>query len=177
MAICHRFFFGLVPGLRERTAMGLHRDGLVGVKDPVVNARLHLTLAITDDYRDYPTDLEAELRAIGAGIAGDPVVVMLDQIVASGELVALRPSRSSTAVRALQAPLQKAMSHVRLLREGWAFNPHVTLAYRKGAPFSRRVSPIGWESRDVVLVHSVVGQNRHEHLARWPLVALQGSLF
>ncbi|HEY0413404.1 MAG TPA: hypothetical protein VGD66_09695 [Allosphingosinicella sp.] len=63
-----------------------------------------------------------------------------------------------------------------LLRDGWKFNPHCTLLYRKGESFLRPSPPFEWAATELVLVHSLVGANRHIELGRWPLVRRQLEL-
>jgi 2'-5' RNA ligase len=58
-----------------------------------------------------------------------------------------------------------------------SFSPHVTLLYRKGRAFVRPVKPIAWRAAEFVLIHSEIGRTRYRELGRWPLVAVQGSLF
>ena len=48
--------------------------------------------------------------------------------------------------------------------------PHVTLAY-KGLPISEMLldEPVRWTVREFVLVRSLYGRGRHDHLGRWKL--------
>ena len=48
--------------------------------------------------------------------------------------------------------------------------PHVTLLYDAKNISDRRIIPISWTVRELVLVHSLVGLGQHKHLARWPLM-------
>lgn len=47
--------------------------------------------------------------------------------------------------------------------------PHLTLGYPAGQPFSRAIPPIEWTAADLVLIHSHLGQTRHDIVGRWPL--------
>lgn len=70
--------------------------------------------------------------------------------------------------------------HVQLAKEMWAagmtftynprFMPHMTLSYGD-AEIAETVlaEPIRWMVRQVVLIHSLVGESRYEYLGRWPL--------
>jgi 2'-5' RNA ligase len=60
-------------------------------------------------------------------------------------------------------------------RQGWNFNPHVTLGYQ---PESVRnpIKAIVWQAREFVPIYSLVGETRHIVLGRWPFVE-QPSLF
>jgi 2'-5' RNA ligase len=59
--------------------------------------------------------------------------------------------------------------------KGWTFNPHQTLAYRKGEPFQCDLESIHWEVDEFVLVHSHVGLGRHDTIAQWPLRAINAA--
>ncbi len=48
------------------------------------------------------------------------------------------------------------------------FTPHMTLLYDRRLVEEHMIEPFGWTVTDFVLVHSLVGQGRHIHLARWP---------
>ena len=49
------------------------------------------------------------------------------------------------------------------------FMPHVTLLYDDQAVAERAVAPVGWVSRELVLVHSLIGRGLHRPLGRWAL--------
>lgn len=54
----------------------------------------------------------------------------------------------------------------------WAnlqYTPHVTLPYDDRCVAEQVVETIDWTANEFVLVHSLIGQNRHVPLARWPL--------
>jgi 2'-5' RNA ligase len=54
----------------------------------------------------------------------------------------------------------------------WAkpgYTPHVTLMYDDSLLDATPVPPVTWMAGEVVLVHSLLGETRHIHLARWPL--------
>ena len=49
------------------------------------------------------------------------------------------------------------------------YTPHVTLLYDDRCVAEQVVETIEWAANEFVLVHSLIGQNRHVPLARWPL--------
>jgi 2'-5' RNA ligase len=49
------------------------------------------------------------------------------------------------------------------------FNPHLTMLYDEQIVLEAGIPPLRWTVHDFVLVHSVNGEARHHHLARWPL--------
>lgn len=70
--------------------------------------------------------------------------------------------------------------HVQLAKEMWAagmtftynprFMPHMTLSYGDTEIAETVLAePIRWMVREVVLIHSLVGESRYEYLGRWPL--------
>jgi 2'-5' RNA ligase len=49
------------------------------------------------------------------------------------------------------------------------FTPHLTLLRDRHLVPEHDISPIEWEVREIVLVHSLLGRTVHRHLARVPL--------
>lgn len=49
------------------------------------------------------------------------------------------------------------------------FTPHLSLAYPSEGFQEEQIAPVSWEVRELVLVHSLVGQTEHRELARWSL--------
>jgi len=176
MAVRHRLFFALQPPARHLPGVARHRDRLGELHSKVSNPRLHLTLAITDDYDFYPAEAASDLHAMAAEIIAEPVDVVLSRLNATPRSIALSPGRRSPQLRDLQAALGTRMARAGSLRKDWKFSPHVTLGYRDGASFNRPIDPICWENDDFVLIHSVVDETRHNTLARWPLSWRQGRL-
>lgn len=176
LAPCHRLFFALKPPRPYAARIGRLRDGLKATAGIVDDDRLHATLAITDDFADFPERLARTLVGIGDEVAAAPFQVMLDRLVGSARSVALRPGKASPPLRDVQRQLQDPMARLRTLRAGWSFSPHVTLVYRDGAPFNERIETIAWEGSEFVLIHSIVGRTQHIELARWPLVPRQYAL-
>lgn len=177
MQPCHRLFFALQPPIPEMRRMGLIRDALGAADTPVTNDRFHLSLGITNDYASLPHDLVHRAMQIGDTISGDPFALCLDRLSAGAHSVALRPSRRPPALTALQKRINDLMLYWGMRRTDWSFSPHVTLAYREGPAFLEPITPVSWEAREVVLIHSLVGMTRHVELGRWPLIRHQLELF
>jgi len=173
----HRLFFALKPPTPQAAAIGRARDSVAGAHSIVSDDRLHATLAITNDYPEFPQALADRLVAIGDAVAGEPVPVALDRLVGSPRSVALRSRRAPAAMRDLQRQLAGPMARQGLGRHGWEFSPHVTLLYWQGKAFEAPADPIGWLGSDFVLIHSIVGRTRHIELARWLLEPRQYGLF
>lgn len=172
----HRLFFALRPPPAEACRIGALRDGLAGelaIGSEVSDGRLHITLAIGEDFALFDPAMAAVMVRIGDALAGEPVPVALGRLVGSGSSIALRPDRPVPRLRAFQRALGERMRCLGLAREGWRFDPHMTLGYRQGTPFRQAVPPIEWEAREFVLIHSVAGRTIHRELGRWPLVRRQ----
>lgn len=131
---------------------------------------LHVTLDHLGDFQDFPELTAACLAGFGATLAADPVQIILDRMVGSGRSVSLRPQHKNAALHALQREVARVPASVGCrLNTDYGFNPHLTLFYRDGQPFTRMIEPFTWTIDEVLLVHSLVGQTRHRVLGRWRL--------
>jgi 2'-5' RNA ligase len=166
----YRLFFALKPHplvarqtdhFAERRAAGAHR---------VRTDHQHMTLAILNDYDDYPYELAKALLRVGSAIAADPFGLHLGRLLGSNRSVALKPERKIMPLGQLQQQLQAGMAaHRTPLRRDWRFSPHQTLFYRDGAPFEEAVDGFAWDVEEFVLICSHVGRTRHDILGKWPL--------
>lgn len=173
----HRLFFALRPSRIEANLTGLFRDMVDSALTPVTNDRLHMTMGITGDFATFPQDVAERMTAIGDGLAGDRFVLAIDRLSGSDRSIALRPGKRPPALSALQKQIDDLLRYWNLMRSGWSFNPHVTLGYRAGLSFLEPVTPLVWDVREIVLIHSLVGATRHVELGRWPLMRRQLDLF
>lgn len=178
---CHRLFFALRPPLvlaRQIVAAAHWFEDGRGV---LRAEHVHVTLDLLDDRPDFDRDLAKRLLDVGERVAADPFHVVLDRVVASSGSIALRPSHRIPALDALRDEIVRQRHAAGIAgREGYRFSPHVTLGYRKGAPFDQAVAPVAWPVEEFVLIDSHVGAGRHETLGRWPLLGTdmrQGTLF
>jgi 2'-5' RNA ligase len=176
METLHRLFFALKPPVREARLIGLARDQMRDAQALVSNDRLHMTLGITDDYRKLDDALVDRMMAIGETAGGEPVPVCLDRLSGGTRSVALRSTKRSRELADLQGQIGRALDYWGLTRTEWTFNPHVTLLYWDSQPVIRPIAPIEWLADEFVLIHSRVGETRHNVLGRWPLVQRQQSL-
>ena len=82
----------------------------------------------------------------------------------------LRCGKGSDELRAFRHELGRAMSrndlhkHVR-----GSFTPHVTMLYDWKTVPEQKIEPIVWKVRSFVLIHSLHGFHRHDHLEHWQL--------
>jgi 2'-5' RNA ligase len=168
--LAHRFFFALRPDEVTARRTRAFAEQLFGEKGLLRSEHLHITLAITEDFdQPFGAVIERLLQA-GASVAAPPFEVVLDRLSASSRSIALRPEHVMPPLRTLQKRITEAMDRERVeMRAGWAFSPHQTLVYRSGTPFSRPVELFRWPAREFLLIHSFVGQTKHEILGRWQL--------
>ena len=177
MKTLHRFFFAVRPPPLERERIGAIRDGLEALhRHKIANHRLHLTLGVSEDYASYPGAVVAQMRSIGDRVRTSPAGVVLDQIAYSPASIALRPRRRPQSLHDLAVALGMRLDRDGLRRRSWRFSPHVTLGYCSGSARLCPITPVGWTADEYVLIHSWVGETRHEVLARWPLDPMQGEL-
>lgn len=173
-----RFFFALRPPGPQARQIAAFAERLEQGVRRIRPEHLHITLAITDDFEDYPYDLVKALRQAGERIAADPFEVALDQLSGSNRSMALRPQHSIPALRALQQEISGGMREVGApMRRDWRYSPHVTLFYRNGSPFARPVPEFGWRVEELFLIRSYVGRTRHDVLGHWPLRARESAQY
>ena len=168
--VAHRFFFALYPPpiLARQTveAMSPFAEGARMMRPE----RLHVTLDILNDYAEWPDEIVPALVAAGSAVAAAPFEVTLDTVSGGAHTVALRSRLNNAPLNRLHRSIAAARTGLGVDgRYGYAFSPHMTLAYRKGASVNRPVAPITWLAEEFVLIHSLIGQTRHEVIARWPL--------
>jgi 2'-5' RNA ligase len=176
-AVLNRYFFAIGPAppvaLRiDALAHELRRSlGLRG--QPIRPERYHISLCGVGWLGEAPTEIVARLRTIGAAVTGPIFAVAFDHAVSFGKLggrraVVLASSETLPALNLLQKRLRCAMAAANL-RPPSQFNPHVTLLYDEKPVSETGIPLLRWTVREFVLIRSVHGERRHEHLARWPL--------
>ncbi|MES2055623.1 MAG: RNA 2',3'-cyclic phosphodiesterase [Pseudomonadota bacterium] len=165
----HRLFFAIRPPLtlaRQMTnaAHWFGNDGRVLRPEHV-----HVTVDILDDVEDVET-LGRRMRKIGEEVAHGVFRACFDLAVGSPRSIALRPRRRIGGLHALRERIVRRRQAAGIAeRRGYRFSPHTTLGYWQGQPFSERIAPVEWEVREFVLIHSHLGQTRHEIIGRWAL--------
>ena len=165
----HRLFFAIKPAPVAIPAIDATRR-LYCPRDAVRNEHLHVTMEIFDDHVGMPDTLAGTLTTIGDDIDIPGFLLPLGRVIGTTRSVALRPKGRSTGLALLQQAIHERVIGAGLsVREGLSFSPHMTLGYRDGPSFARSIDPIAWQVEELVLVHSHVGQTRHDILGRWPL--------
>lgn len=139
---------------------------------------LHWTVLPLGALQDIQCEEWSILAAL-AGVYAEPFTLVFERVVCfEGGTAALTVGRTPPAVRKLREALTEALTSAGAKLSRAPSRPHVTLDYRwQGATVSRKVEPIVWNIDHVLLVESVTGKARHNHLGRRMLVPRQGTLF
>ena len=168
-----RLFFAVLPDaetaaqIAENAARWRADHGLRG--KPLKAEHLHVTLCHVGDYYVPPTpELMGELAERAATVVMPAFRAEFDHVVSfkNGAFV-LTGDESTIGLEILQQRLSDALDPTP--RPARRFTPHLTLL-RDGRHIAEQaVERIGWTAREVVLVHSLLGQTTHRHVARIPL--------
>lgn len=167
----HRLFFAIRPPAGAVRYI-VEEQRCFGPGHAVRPEHLHLTTLIVNDHAIFPAAIAERMCAIGDGIAADQFSIVLDQVAASHRSVVMVPSEPLRTFQVFQRRLANGMMRAGLgQRHNWRFSPHVTLLYRHGPPLRQWTDALSWTATEFVLIHSLLGETRHEVLARWPLLA------
>ncbi len=176
MSTVHRLFFALWPCPSLRARIGAVSDGLGALDHRVADDRLHLTLAMGSDSPGFRQEAAEMMLALADRVDSAPISLKLERLAGTDHSLALQPRRRCAPLGALARALGEPLARCNLMRADWQFSPHITLGHRKQTPFTRAISPIAWDAREFVLIHSIVGR-KYIELGRWPLVSRQWDLF
>jgi RNA 2',3'-cyclic 3'-phosphodiesterase len=179
-----RLFFALFPSdeaISQIVKTSQHlRDthGLTGKS--LSNDRLHVTLHHVGDYAGgLPNGVVKAAQDVAATTAMPAFDVTFDRAMSFAGSPRNKPfvlrgnekhDGGMAALIAFQKNMYLAMCRTGLQgpRANAKFAPHVTLMYDSHSVQDQAIEPISWTVHDFVLVHSLLGQNRHIHLGRWP---------
>ncbi|MDR5813174.1 2'-5' RNA ligase family protein [Caballeronia sp. LZ033] len=136
--------------------------------------RLHVTLHYLGAFAGLPDELVAQAHAAASSIALPPAEIELAWIESFPGRRAKRPlvlaGDVSPSFHALERTLHAALADAGIAVKPYPrFVPHVTLLYDEQRVPPHPVAPVGWRAGEFALVRSLLGQSRHEVLARWPL--------
>jgi 2'-5' RNA ligase len=175
-----RLFFALLPDAAaiariEKLVRDLQSDfGLKG--KPLGAKRFHVTLHVVGDFAHFPQELADASVRVAQAVAAMPSFKLGFYRVGSFSRKArnmplvLLGEDGLVTVEALQHALSLAMAQIGLGHGGREhYTPHLTLLYDDRHVAVRPIEPITWTAREFVLVRSLIGQSRHEVLARLPL--------
>jgi 2'-5' RNA ligase len=175
-----RLFFALFPDddvAVEIAELTRRLRGELGLKGkPIATDRLHVTLHFLGDFPGLPKEIIASASAAAESLTSHQFEVMFDRVMSfagkpHNRPFVLRGGDGLVGLTRFQGELAMAMA-----KSGQAaraprasFTPHVTLLYDDLTVAEQPVASVRWTVRELVLVHSVLDQNRHVHLARWSL--------
>ena len=180
-ATIDRLFIGLFPDLEtaahiESLAFRLRANhGLRG--RPFAKDRFHVTLLWIGDYAGLPTATVRNVSDAVSAIDARSFEMTFDLAGSFGNSREQKPLVLQTAdpaapVKAFQQELRSAVLKAGVVpRQAKDFSPHLTLLYDKHLLPLEAIEPIRWQARELVLVHSLIGQTRYIPLARWPLIS------
>jgi RNA 2',3'-cyclic 3'-phosphodiesterase len=172
MEILHRLFFAVLPPVAIAQDMADLPAAKGWDRKPNRVDRLHMTLALTEDFPEMPQEVIDAFVEVGNGMAAKPFPLAFDRGIASKSLLMLFPSKPLPPVEQFRQNLVEAIAAAGLpLRKGVHFNPHVTLSYAKGEPFDQPIEAFNWLVEEFVLIHSHIGLTRHDIVGRWKLAA------
>jgi 2'-5' RNA ligase len=176
-----RIFFAALPDagavaqIKSLTAELKQQHGLRG--KPIAEAKLHATLCNLGDFPHMPDALVARAGQAAAAVASAtaPFTVRFDMAQTFVNRSRNRPFvlAGVDGVIGLGA-LYKQLAQA-LLKAGLPGNPpgytaHITLLYDDVTVKPLAVTPVEWTVRELVLLHSRIGQNQpYTTLARWAL--------
>ena len=152
-----------IADLARRLRVG---HGLAGT--PLDPDRLHVMLFhIGDSVGLSRATVEATMER-AATVAMPAFKVEFDRVMSfrNGALV-LRGEESTIGLEILQQRLSDAFDARPMPAR--PFTPHVTLLRDSHRVEAHDIEPIAWMVREIVLVHSLLGQTTHRPLARLPL--------
>lgn len=169
-----RLFFAVLPDaetagqIAERTTRWRADHGLRG--KALKPEHFHVTLCHVADMESAPPEALLEALAEQASVLSMPSFrVEFDRVMSfnNGAFV-LSGDETTIGLEVLQQRLSDALDPSP--RPARRFTPHLTLLRDQRRIAEQPVERIGWTAREVVLVHSLLGQTIHRHVARVPLL-------
>jgi 2'-5' RNA ligase len=176
-----RIFFAALPDagavahIKTLTAELKQQHGLRG--KPIADGKLHATLCNLGDFPHMPDALLAR-----AGQAAASVASATAPFTASFDMVQTFVNRSRhrpfvlggvdgvVGLGALYQQLARALLKAGLPGNPPGYTAHITLLYDDVTVKPQAVAPVEWTVRELVLLHSQIGQNLpYTTLARWTL--------
>lgn len=171
----HLLFFAVVPppDVAERVwALATQLKWAFDLSGRLLNPEnLHMTVEPFDVYERLRDDDVALAMRLGDRVAAAPFEFVLDVAMSFRNRhkcpFVLCGTEGLQGFQALQRALWTAISPS---FKGRLATPHITLLYdRKSAPKAALDEPIRVPVEELVLIHSLYGSGRHNHLARWRL--------
>jgi RNA 2',3'-cyclic 3'-phosphodiesterase len=131
---------------------------------------LHISLFFMGGFEGLPERIIARTKLALEEVEALPFTVTFDRSASFGRMAEKHPFvllGGDTQLFALRAALAGALMQQKLGHVTRApFTPHMTLLYDSRFVDEAPIVPLSFTAREVVLVHSLYGATRHEHLAR-----------
>jgi 2'-5' RNA ligase len=168
-----RLFFAVLPD--SETAAGIHEKAERWRREHGLTGRLlrpehfHVTLHVAEEMAGVSLSGMIELLAERASTLAMPAFrIDFDRVLSfrNGAFV-LSGEETTIGLQVLHQRLGDALDPTP--RPARRFTPHLTLLRDGKHVAEHDVDRIGWTAREVVLVHSLLGQTTHRHVARIPL--------
>ena len=149
------------------------RHGLSG--RPLLPSRFHVTLCQIGDFHGLPAHVVTQAKESAARITLPPFAVEFDRGMSfkgNGAFVLLGGDGNSALQEFRLALFNTLKTNGPGCVSGTKFTPHLTLLYDTGRLVAEHpVEQVRLHVREFILIHSLLGKEQHNHLARW---ALQG---
>lgn len=169
-----RLFFAVFPDTEASAAIAYpaeevgRQHGLRGT--PLRRDRPHITLHHLGDYAGLPAAVVEQAQSAATKMMAAPFEVRFDRVKSFGGHAQKKPcvlvgAAGDTPLQRLRRQLGECLIHAGLRqRVTRDFTAHVTLRYERVALPEQAVATIMWTVREFALVHSLLGQTRHERL-------------
>jgi len=173
----HTLFFGLRPPpaqVRSIRRYALHHARKHNGNRALAPQNLHVTLAGFGEAEIMPPEAIAIARSAGAAVKAEPFEVAFDRVQSFGSpanaAIVLRCAEGALEIKALRMAIADALERQGMQVRRTDFTPHLTLWYsreRLGEEVLAR--PFRWTVDRLWLIHSFIGQSRHEWPGQWEL--------
>ncbi|WP_164707930.1 2'-5' RNA ligase family protein [Paraburkholderia phosphatilytica] len=163
------------PEVAERVdALTARLRTQLGLKPRRSRERLHVTLCPLGDYDGLPAPVVAAAGQAATEVAAAPFDVTFDRMTSfrggQAHPLVLLAGAGNDAIVALRRRLAESLRAAGVpFPSRSAITPHMTLLRSPRSLPETPVEPVSWTVRDVVLVHSLLGQSKYVELGRWAL--------
>jgi 2'-5' RNA ligase len=173
-------FFAALPSLeasRLAYALGTTLKDRYSLKGhPMPQDRQHVTFQKIGEFPGaIPGSVIDKARTAAARIQVRAFTLSFDEVMNFGNpsdpAVALFGGNSAEVVQSLWEAMRQSLARENLPSPLKLATPHMTLLYGSSKIERQSVAAIEWQVTELVLIKSLLGQSRHEHLGRWPLIA------
>lgn len=173
----NRYFFAFRPPADATHSIDVFGRGLcwsLGSHSRLLGpSRYHITLGGIKGPGEAPDWVIAALMAVGGSVTAPIFDIAFDHARGYGQpgeprAVFLASTQTISVLDDFYRRLCNAMQ-ANGFRTNSAFNPHLTLFYDEHPVTSAINPPVCFTVRDLVLIRSIYGTSRHDHLAHWSL--------